>query len=30
MRSQMVAFAVYVVVIVGGLAWFALAGLGRL
>ena len=30
LRSQMVVFAAYVAVIVSGLAWFALAGLGRL
>ena len=30
MRSQAVMFAVYTVVILGGLTWFTLAGLGRL
>lgn len=30
MKSQAVLFGVYVAAIVGGLAWFALAGLGRL
>ena len=30
MRSQAVLFAAYVVVIVGGLAWFLYAGVARL
>jgi hypothetical protein len=30
MRSQAVLFGVYVAVVLGGLTWFALAGLGRL
>jgi hypothetical protein len=30
MRSQAVMFAVYLVVILAGLVWFALSGLGRL
>jgi hypothetical protein len=30
MRSEAVLFAAYLLVILGGLAWFGLAGLGRL